>query len=192
MNSPSSDAANSPAESSPADEPSQGGLSSAPTRSERFYASLPLFFVGAVCILIAVLLDATGSVTAFGGSSSVHLQPWVLFVALGITGVSAGTIALFSEDVDSEDLGAEPMEVASRERSRGLAAPVSGPAWDESQIVPESSPSRTIWRPSDVADLLGGEVAEPSAPDVVLRQLDDLEVSLRRKPRPSPPESTSS
>ena len=60
---------------------------------ERFSAAVPLFLVGSACVVVAVELYFSGTVTALGGSS-VLLRPWILFVALGITGLGAGTIVI--------------------------------------------------------------------------------------------------
>ncbi len=65
---------------------------------ERFLAALPLYGVGVACVAAAVYLYLAGAATTVGGNGSVHLRPWVLFVALGITGLSAGTICLFAEE----------------------------------------------------------------------------------------------
>ncbi len=65
---------------------------------ESFLAALPLFIVGGVCVAFAVYLYLAGASTTFGGNGSVHLRPWILFIALGITGIAAGTVALWVED----------------------------------------------------------------------------------------------
>ncbi|HKN06183.1 MAG TPA: hypothetical protein VJ021_01070 [Thermoplasmata archaeon] len=65
---------------------------------EKVYAALPLFLVGGLCTGLAVYLYLAGTTTHFGASGAVLLRPWILFVALGITGLSAGVVALFAED----------------------------------------------------------------------------------------------
>jgi hypothetical protein len=83
------------------------------TWRERVLAALPLFVVGGACTGLAVSLYFAGTTAHFGASGTVLLRPWVLFVALGITGLSAGVVALFAED---------PLE-APRERVTAPARP---------------------------------------------------------------------
>jgi hypothetical protein len=199
---------------------------------ESFFAVLPLFLVGAVCIVLAVYLYYAGASTTFGGSSAVHLRPWILFVALGITGIAAGTVALWIGE-DSElppkttglpiaslltspsktptlpplggprksypgptlpELGtlsdrmnaAQPSPVASTSPAT-VAPPTTRPAisramWDEDLIGPEEGslgPDETWDADPSVS---GGRVAERMPTDAVLRQLDEIEASLRKKP----------
>jgi len=78
--------------------PGPVSLNERETWRERVFAALPLFLVGGACAGIAVYLYFAGTTTHFGASGTVLLRPWVLFVALGITGLSAGVVALFAED----------------------------------------------------------------------------------------------
>ena len=159
-------------------EPTASAVSSTgETWAERTYAALPLFFVGGVCIVAAVLTYLSGAVTAFGGSTSVHLQPWILFIALGITGISGGTVALLAEEPEFP-----PVEAPSVVVPASTVKSEKSEVWDESLIEPEEKPVRPIWRGPEEEDLLRGEVAQPAPPDIVLRQLDELEASLRKKP----------
>jgi hypothetical protein len=146
--------------------------------SERFYAALPLFFVGGACVVVAVELYVTGNVTAFGGNISVRLRPWILFLALGITGLSAGIVALFAEEETEEP----------RDLGKAVVAPPPAPAWDDSWIEPETRviPRHRTWETGSGA--LDGSPAEPSSPDLVLQQLDEIELSLRKKHRTPPPD----
>jgi hypothetical protein len=201
------------------------------TWSERFVAALPLFAIGAVCLVVATLLYLEQATTAFGAGDSVHLHPWVLFVALGITGISAGTVALLVEDAIAESTEMETTLTASatrapsktktpwlfgrtRRRSSSLAAeqssvpPTSAPSaasapsgrtvtapqrassrpvaaarvWDESTVsfAPHSALPKEAW--DETSEEFEAAAAEPATPDVVLRQIEELEASLRKKP----------
>jgi hypothetical protein len=192
---------------------------------ERLLAALPLFVVGVVCVASAVFLYLSGAATTIGGSGTVHLRPWVLFVALGITGISAGTIALFAEEPslyarpEAAGIGAPPStpsparEMPEPRRSElpilvasdglGSPAPAGVPAprstlvpsrppvtarvWDESDIAPAApgSDSKDSWDESSEEFVASASV--PAPPEVVLHQLDELEVSLRKKPTSSGP-----
>jgi len=87
--------------SAPTPRPAAGGerTTEKETWRERFLAALPLFIVGAVCVLISVYFYLLGDMGIFAGNGAVHLRPWILFVALGITALSAGTVAILAEDV---------------------------------------------------------------------------------------------
>lgn len=151
------------------------------TWADRCYAALPLFFVGGTCIAAAVLLYLSGAQTAFGGSASVHLQPWILFVALGITGVGGGTVALFAEEAEPAPVEMPSLPAAASTAASAPAPAPSAPAWDESLLEPEAKPTRSVWRGPRDEELLEGAVSKPAPPDIVLRQLDELEASLRKK-----------
>jgi len=198
---------------------------------ERASAALPLFLVGILCAGLAVYLYFAGTTTHFGASGAVLLRPWILFMALGITGLSAGVVALFAEDAlevpgEVASAPAKPLTpIRSKEktpvffgRSResypgptpeerpgvpvsaaGTApgasvttgpAPLSTPGrpvvdartWDESLTGP-TEPRRypkEVWDESP--EEFEAAAAQPAPPAVVLSQLDDLEMSLRKKP----------
>lgn len=199
--------------------------------SERIYAALPLFIVGIVCVVVAILLYLEETASAFGASDSVRLHPWILFVALGITGLSSGTVALFAEDVLTEPtrlsppISAPPTLAAPKPKTRWLfgrsrrsaprpaakkptlpspvasrpaydptgpvtASPrpvpsrpaVTAPSWDESEVgtvgpVPQP---KEAW--DETPEELEAGASEAAPADFVLRQLDELEASLRKKP----------
>lgn len=175
-----------PEPAAPADG-SEAALVSEPWE-ERILGALPLFVVGAACLAVAVEFYATGAVTALGGNNSVHLRPWVLFLALGITGVAAGIVALFLEE-EPEPVPAVP------------AAPVPAPAppppampeWDESLVEPEPSlsPRRRTWEIEWDLDTASPSAASSAAPSTalssdILEQIEEIEASLRKKPRRPP------
>ena len=141
--------------------------------SERLYAALPLFVVGGLCLAVALVLYTEGAVTSLGGSQAAHLQPWILFVALAITSLAGGTVALFAEEPRVEELPASaPVVVPPIPRDR---------EWDESLIEPEEKPFRPAYRALDNDELMQGPIAEAVPPDMFLHQLDELEVSLKKK-----------
>jgi len=149
------------------------------TWEERAVGALPLFVVGVACLAVAVEFYTTGAVTSFGGNSSVLLRPWILFAALGVTGVAAGVVSLFLEDE------AEPPRAVS------AAAPArrpAVPAWDESLIEPEPRvPLRRRTWETELDSLDGGGVPSASS-DAVLHQIEEIEASLRKKRQSPPPE----
>jgi len=197
---------------------------------ESVFAALPLFIIGALCLLLAIDLYLSGTTTAFGGNGSVNLRPWVLFVALGITGIAAGTVALWIENPqitraeppkstprpptlvrptprppptpgaarrsypgpsapELAGLSPRPALVRAPPRPTPAAAKPSPPParptasaaiWDEDLIGPEES------RPGpeeewDAGSMGPGKVAERMPTDAALRQLDEIEASLRKK-----------
>lgn len=143
---------------------------------ERLYAALPLFIVGAVCVVIAFELWAPGAVAGWGGSDTVRFRPWILFLALAITGISGGTAAVFTED----SLAAETRDLVS--------PPLPPPVWDESAIEPigRTSASESNW--DSGWELLEDEVGKPRPFVLVLNQLDEIKESLRKKPGSPPTE----
>ncbi len=146
--------------------------------AERFYAALPLFIVGAACIVVALELYGAGTVTALGGNSSVHLRPWILFVALGITGICGGTVVLFVDDAF-----VEPRPVKET-----VAPPRPAPDWDESLLEPAPTVHRRRRTWELEAESLEDEHAEPSLPEGILDQIDEIAASLRKKVERPPPE----
>jgi len=142
---------------------------------EKFFAALPLFIVGWVCLALTFELYFSGTVTQLGGGGSVHLQPWALFLALAVTGLAAGTFAMLTEE--------EPTDV-SEAAEPPPAVPSAVPAWDESLLEAEASelpPPRTWERSAGWSE---GPIAESVPPEAVLSQLDEIEASLRKKSRP--------
>ncbi|MGP8158313.1 MAG: hypothetical protein ACLPWO_01685 [Thermoplasmata archaeon] len=146
--------------------------------AERLYAALPLFIVGAACIVVALELYGAGTVTALAGNDSVHLRPWILFVALGITGICGGTVALFVDDAFVEPHPATEV----------VAPPRPAPDWDESLLEPEPTAHRRRRTWELGADALEDERAKPSPSDGILDQIDEIAASLRKKVEPPPPE----
>ena len=200
------------------------------TLRERLAGALPLFLVGGACVLLSVYLYLMRTVTTFGGSSSTHLQPWILFVALGITGLAAGTFALLFDE-EARALRPRPRPRSSsppstprkpkpnrlfggsranypgptpEERVRlpgafteaspsptdawpmvSAPSPVGSLAWDESPPAP-LSPKETLNDPWDESpQAFEAGASRPASADVVLRQLDDMELSLRKKTAPA-------
>jgi hypothetical protein len=100
------------------DEPTEGD-----SLTERFYAALPLFVVGGACVAAAVYLYVSGAATTVGGNGSVHLRPWVLFLALAITGIAAGTIVLLDQEATTTTGSAEDLPAAPRPAPAVLAKP---------------------------------------------------------------------
>ncbi|HYB79196.1 MAG TPA: hypothetical protein VEG66_05495 [Thermoplasmata archaeon] len=162
------------------------------TWGEKVYAALPLFVVGGACLAVALDFYFSAASTPFLGSSSVRLAPWALFLALAVTGLSAGVFALLIEDE-------EPVPAPVRARP---VAPVPQPSpapplWDESTLAP-AKPShfrpRTWERHAPAPeDFAGWSPAEPRVervpPDVVLVQIDEIVASLRKKSPPSQEQS---
>jgi len=146
--------------------------------AERLYATLPLFIVGAACIVVALELYGTGTVTALGGNSSVHLRPWILFVALGITAICGGTVALFVDDAFVEPHPATEV----------VALPRPAPDWDESLLEPEPTVHRRRRTWELEAESLEEKRSEPSPREGILDQIDEIAASLRKKVGPPPPE----
>jgi len=167
-----------PSAPSPPSASSPGSSSGQESWAERVYAALPLFLVGGVCVGLALQLHATGAGASLGGSGSVALRPWVLFVALGITGLCAGAVALFAQDLFAE----------SHEVEEEVTSPRSPPDWDESLLEPEPRTirRRRTWEMNPYS--LEGVVAEASPSEGALDQLDEIEAALRKKPGISPPE----
>ena len=146
---------------------------------ERLFGALPLLIVGGACLAIAVDLYFMGTTTDFGTNGSVHLYPWALFFALAVTGLAAGIFAWFLEEEPSAPAGAAPVGGESKEEL---------PAWDESTLPPEKP---LYLRPRTWEQYPGSPVDrgfESVPPDVVLNQLDEIEESLRKKPRPPDPD----
>lgn len=153
-----------------------------PTESwgEKLFAALPLFFVGGACLAVAIDLYYTGITGQFGANRSVHLELWALFLALAVTGLAAGVFAMLVED-EFEEIA--PVVVPVAEPS----PPV--PEWDESAIKPEEEPSLLGPRPWErYPNLTEGPVADAAPTATVLSQLDEIEASLRKRPRPPTPE----
>lgn len=173
------------------------------TWSERFLAALPLFVVGVVCVAAAVYLFISGAATTVGGNGSVHLRPWILFLALGISGLSAGTIALFAEETTSSpaaDAGtrtpgpspsspastslrtfAPPHERHPTSAFEGLPSPAGVPAARTGSVPSRPSVTSRIWDESDIA------VATPSSipKDLWDESPEEFEAAASR---PAPPE----
>ena len=159
------------------------------TWAEKVYAALPLFIVGGACLAVAVDLYVSATTAPFLGSSSVRLAPWTLFLALAVTGLSAGVFALIMEDEELPLTAAPPVTAVPR--------PAPAPLWDESTLTPAKPSSygrpRTWERhPLAPEDFAGWSPAEPRVervpPDVVLVQIDEIAASLRKKT--PPPQST--
>lgn len=147
---------------------------------ERVLGSLPLFIVGGLCLALAVDLYLTGTVSRFGSNGSVRIEPWVLFFALAVTGISAGIFALLLEGVPVAQVEAEPAPV--------VAPPTTTPEWDESTIEPEKPtyvPPRTWERYPDLPET---PTAAPMPYDSVLDQIDEIAASLRKRPQTPPPD----
>jgi hypothetical protein len=152
------------------------------TWREKFTGALPLLLVGAACTAVAAELYSTGNVTLVGENASVRLRPWVLFVALGITGISAGVFALLFEGPEGLSV---PPEV-SRAWSR------STPDWDESSLEPEPRryARRRTWETS--AEMDGNGPGDSVWSDVALHQIDEIERALRKSGRSPPNEEVRS
>ncbi len=155
------------------------------TWAERVYGALPLFIVGGICLVVAIDLYYSGVTTQLNGNT-VRLSPWVLFLALAVTGIAAGVFSLFLEEAA---LAPAEAEVAAKP----TATPA--PVWDESTVVP-TKPAyvrpRTWERYPEFPEGVGWSPAEPRVervpPDVVLIQIDEIAASLRKKtPPPSSP-----
>jgi len=145
------------------------------TLVEKLYAAFPLFVVGGICLVIALDFYFTGAVESLGKNGVVHLQPWGLFFALAVTGLSAGTFTM----VVGED--EEPAVIAP------AAAPAPArelPEWDESSLASEAPlfPSRRSWEVE--SEYRGGVTAGGASDQLILNQIDDIAASLRKKPRP--------
>jgi len=214
------------ASSPPPSHPTQGTGNEQETWSDRVYAALPLFVVGGLCFSIAASIHSTGTATGSVGNGSVHLQLWILFVALGITGIGGGTVAMLAEDTIDETARAERAPSAeptqgppnrkprwlfgrSREErpgrspltstthpqspsasfieariaagSRPSRLPPTPPPWDESVIEwEEHRPVRgDSWDLNSNA--FRAAAFDSSSPDVILRELDELEQSLQKR-----------
>ena len=159
--------------------------SPAETWGEKLYAALPLFVVGGACLAVAVDFYASGASAPFMGNSSVRLAPWALFLALAVTGLSAGIFALLAGD--EEPSRAETVVALPEPASPSL------PPWDESTITPAKPsfvrPRTWEQHPLEPGDIVGWTPAEPRvervSPDVVLVQIDEIAASLRKKAPPS-------
>ena len=169
--------------SSDTSEPSAASESSHETWSEKVYAALPLFIVGSGCLAVAVDFYLSAATAPFAGNSSVRLAPWTLFLALAVTGLSAGVFALIMEDDD------EPIPAPSTAAPK----PAPEPPWDESTLTPAKSSfagprtwERHQLEPEDIASWSPEEPpVERVSPDVVLVQIDEIAASLRKKAPPS-------
>ncbi len=64
-------------------------------RRERLEGALPLFLAGAVCLAISGVLFADR-----GAGFIARFEPWILFLALGVTGVVGGLVSVV---VDADD-----------------------------------------------------------------------------------------
>ena len=155
------------------------------TWTERLVAALPLFVVGALCVGVAVDLYYSGTTTDWAGVRSARFSPWVLFLALGVTGLAGGVLALLVED---ERAATEPTPAVPPSSTSG------SPAWDESSILPGKSGHfhpRTWEQYPEIPTEVGWTSVEPRVeavpPDVVLIQIDEIAASLKRKTPPTPP-----
>ena len=157
-----------------------GSPTASETWREKLYAALPLFMVGVACVVISIELYFSGTLTALGGGGSVRLRPWILFVALGITGISAGTITLLATD----DWAGQAGEQESLPPSP--PSPPPAPDWDESTLQLSKATSVFAWRGDLDAEPTDEPKPEHLAPDLVMTQLDEIEASLRKKTRPPP------
>lgn len=147
---------------------------------EKLYAALPLFIVGGACLVIAVDLYYSGIAGQFGANGTIHLELWALFLALAVTGLAAGVFAMLMED---ETETAAPAATPIGE------APPPAPIWDESTVKSGEEPNLLGPRPWErFPDLSEGPIAEAMPASDVLTQLDELEASLRKRPRPPAPE----
>lgn len=160
--------------STPPSDPSPGASGEQESWAERFYAALPLFIVGGVCVGMALDLHSAGPGTSFGGDGSVALRPWILFLALGITGVCAGVVALFAKDPFADTLEAKD----------GVPLHRPAPDWDESLLEPEPATvrRRRTWEISGYS--LEDSASGPTSSDGALDQIDEIEEALRKKPEP--------
>ena len=173
-----------PSDAADAEAPAKGASE---TWGEKVYAALPLFIVGGACLAVAVDFYVSSATTPLIGNSSVRLAPWMLFLALAVTGLSAGLFALIMEDE-------EP--TSTREVSPAVRPTPAPPAWDESTVTPSQPtyPKPRTWEQYALGpeDFVGWSPAEPQvervSPDVVLVQIDEIAASLRKK---SPPSRTS-
>ena len=154
------------------------------TWGDKVYAALPLFIVGGACLAVAIDFYVSAATTPFFGNSSVRLAPWMLFLALAVTGLSAGVFALIVED--EEPMPAPPVVPTVH------PSPAS-PPWDESTVTPTQptfARPRT-WEQYSLGpeDFVGWSPAEAHvervSPDVVLVQIDEIAASLRKKRPPS-------
>lgn len=146
---------------------------------ENVYAALPLFIVGGACCVVAAEFYLTGAVTRFGDSGSVGLRPWVLFLALGITGLAAGIVTLFTEPEPSATGEPEP-----------VVAPVpTAPEWDESGIELGRGyvPQRPMW--ASYPGCGDGGASPAGSDDPVLQEFDEIASALQKKKGDSPPPS---
>lgn len=165
-----------------------GGDANPETWAEKLYAALPLFIVGGACLVVAIELYFAGIVTGLAGNGSVHLEPWTLFLALAVTGLSAGTFALLVEEVPpgpSEVPAAPVVEVVE-------PSPIP-PEWDESTIAPETTTSQPLssrsWeRYSESPGSPESPESQPISSEAFLSQLDEIAVSLQKRVRAPPPE----
>lgn len=197
---------------------------------ERLDAALPLLLLGVLCIGVAVFLYEAGSVSNIGVNGAVHLRPWVLLVALGVTAISGGIVALLADSALSAPKSARAGTAPSRRGAKARARPATpvavpqgrypGPTsqelatlsdrvaqaespgkvnvtprpspalarsgtsareWDEASIGPvaRTASQKEEWDESPEA--FEAAASAPAPPDVVLRQLDELEASLRKK-----------
>jgi hypothetical protein len=162
--------------------PSRETAPSSETWQERLFAALPLFIVGGACLALTFDFYLTNTATGIGSSSGVRLQPWSLFLALAITGIAAGTFAMFVEDEEPATVAPTVAPVSTTpSASPTTPVPAAVPEWDESVIEPEKQtyvPFRIWERPPDANER---SQAASVSPDLVFNQIDEIEASLRKK-----------
>ena len=168
----------------------EGSLSSdrpsdSETWRERFLAALPLLVVGSACVATAVYLFFSGAATTVGGNGSVHLRPWVLFIALGITGLSAGIIALFGEETTSvagpDERGAARGSTTGSpapKSSRAFARPRTGYPGPTSEELPTFAAAGEMGSPSAAGVSAARAAPVPSRPPVSARVWDESDLPL--------------
>jgi hypothetical protein len=182
-------------------------LSISPVRATQLAAiegSLPFFFFGAAATAagLYLLLSHTSVLSS-------RLPISGLIIAVGLMALAGGVIAaMIGDEVETPAGGvqaaaATPALVSKPEAPavapRRAAAPARTPvtAQKTTSVGPaaRSAPSRPlvrrpIWEEDWDVNSVGFQAAAspPSSPDVVLRQIDELERLLRKKPARPPPD----
>lgn len=156
-----------------------GDIRGSTTWRERVFAALPLFLVGAICLVLAAVLYASPV-----PQGVVRIRPWFLFLALGLTGLGAATaVCVIDDEQTPEDLGPvirPSTTIASTRISDPSAERVPVPAQG---LSPKAVPD--LWQPQ----VAGLSAISLSGEDLDLSSLDDFESEVNRSPDTPNPES---
>jgi len=156
--------------------------------------ALPLLLIGSALLCYAAVLANQEL-----GSTSTHLPLWGLFGAVGAIIAGAGIYSTFFVPAEAVELSKDWVTVpkaewddlrAKRPTTVPPPARTSAPAAVADLIRLRSAASRPIWEEDWDVDSEGfrAAAAPPAPADFVLRQIDEIEASIRKKRTRPPPD----